>query len=129
MNSDGIFIDTSIWIDFFNHNRHESLIRKGLTGNTVYTCGIVLVELLQGASDKKELDSLCAFFRGLNTLPMEEDLYEKCGLLQQKIRKNGHLIPVSDAIIATLCLTHHLPLYTKDRHFKQVPGLQLTLLD
>lgn len=129
MVDNGMFIDTSVWIDFFNHNRHQKLIQTGLTENTLCTCGIVLVELLQGANDKKELENIRAFFKGLIALPMEEKLYEACGLLQNKIRKNGHIIPVTDAIIATLCLEHNIPIYSKDRHFKQVPGLRLMLLD
>lgn len=36
----------------------------------------------------------------------------------------GKPIPTNDIWIAAICLQHHLPLATADRHFKQVPLLQ-----
>lgn len=40
-----------------------------------------------------------------------------------ELRKNGTPIPVNDMWIAALAVQHSLPLYTRDRHFENIPQL------
>ena len=41
------------------------------------------------------------------------------------LRRSGTPIPTNDIWIAALAIQHNLPIYSRDRHFQVVPGVQL----
>lgn len=45
----------------------------------------------------------------------------------KKLLKKGTPIPENDIWIAATALQHQLPLYTHDKHFKEVEDLQLAI--
>jgi predicted nucleic acid-binding protein len=58
-------------------------------------------------------------------LEMDKTICRKAGRLSYSLRKKGRSIPLTDALIASLALKHQLKLWTKDAHFKGIPGLEL----
>jgi tRNA(fMet)-specific endonuclease VapC len=46
--------------------------------------------------------------------------------LYKHLKQQGVLIPSNDLWIASLCVQHDLPLYTRDGHFQRLP--QITLI-
>ena len=55
--------------------------------------------------------------------PVVEDTAEQYSSVQHHLRKKGTPIPTNDIWIAAVSLQHGLPIYTMDKHFKQVDGL------
>ena len=47
------------------------------------------------------------------------------GDLFSRLRGHGIRIPTNDIWIAALSIQHNLPIYSRDRHFQMVPGVQL----
>lgn len=123
---DKIMADTCIWIEFFNTqsdagNALESLI----IGNSVITCGIVLFELMQGVKSETEKSTILNAFSELPYIEMDSGLWQKSASLSGSLRKKGITIPLSDIFIAAIVLEHKLPIFTLDRHFENIPGINL----
>lgn len=120
----GILADTSVWIEFFKSeskigDKLETLISK----NSVYTCGIVVLELTQGVNSEKEKNKIMNMFSALEFIEMTKQLWMKAGELSAALRKKGKIIPLSDILIAVIAIQYNLEIFTIDKHFKEIPGI------
>lgn len=116
-----IVVDSSVWIDFFNGVSTTEVERlDGLLGVTPIAIGdLILVEVLQGFRNEKDVATARQLFRSLAPLPMlgarnawkaaenYRDL-RRCGITVRK---------TIDGIIATACIEANLPLLFCDRDF------------
>lgn len=120
-----ILPDTCAWIDFFRGSQTPlaKLLVDSLARVEVCSCGVVLYELLQGIKSQREEKLLQDAFQALSHLEMTRQLWINAGQLSSQLRGNGHTLPFSDIIIATLALEHQCSVLTIDRHFEAVPGL------
>ena len=124
--SSGILADTSVWIEFFKQRSGtgdalEALIRE----NAVWTCGVILFELVQGVRSDGEKEQVLTTVSHLNYVEMSKPLWQKAGDLSSALRKKGLTIPLSDIFIAVIAIDHNLSLFTLDGHFEQIPGVKL----
>jgi tRNA(fMet)-specific endonuclease VapC len=124
--SSGILADTSVWIEFFKERSGtgdalEALIRE----NAVWTCGVILFELVQGVRSDGEKEQVLTTVSHLNYVEMSKPLWQKAGDLSSALRKKGLTIPLSDIFIAVIAIDHNLSLFTLDGHFEQIPGVKL----
>ncbi len=116
-----VLIDTSIWIDFFQHPdslhaaRLEDLVREH---NRAVLCGIVLQEVLQGIRDDKSHAVTKVRLTKLPYLDMSKDIHLTAASLYRSLRARGITVPSADTSIAAIAFYNHIPLYTKDDHFK-----------
>jgi predicted nucleic acid-binding protein len=122
-----ILPDTCAWIDFFRGRQTQMAVQieVALVQGEVVTCGVVLFELLQGIRMPQEEAQVLKAFQAVPQLEMTGNLWVKAGQLSSQLRKNGHTLPMSDIIIATLALEHSYQLLTVDRHFAAIPGLDI----
>ena len=127
MKDRGILPDTCAWIDYFRPggNALGQLVERAIASDSVYTCGPVLYELVQGAKSEKEQAVLTNALGALPFLEMTEALWIKAGQLSATLRKTGKTIPFSDILIATLALENNLTVMTVDEHFRIIPGLTI----
>jgi predicted nucleic acid-binding protein len=121
----GMLPDTCAWIDYFRpgENTLGQLVERAIASDSVYACGPVLYELVQGARSEKEQASLTSALGALPFLEMTEALWIKAGQLSAGLRKTGKNIPLSDILIATLAIEHSLAVMTVDEHFRLIPGV------
>jgi len=127
MTPNRILPDTCAWIDFFNGKQTllaESLAQS-LLRHEVMTCGVVLCELLQGVKKAGEDVLVLNALKALPHLEMTRELWQSAGQLSARLRKNGHTLPLSDIVIATLALKNGCAVLTVDRHFSEISGLEL----
>jgi predicted nucleic acid-binding protein len=122
----GILADTSIWIEFFRPgteagNRLEKLLAK----NSVWICGTVLFELVQGVRSDKEKKLLLDIFLNLPYVEMTSSLWRQGGELSATLKKKGVTVPFSDILIASVAIEHNLRIFTFDKHFEQIPGVKI----
>ncbi len=119
--------DTCVWIDFLK-NRNTTLtlqLEQALLQGEVYTCGVVLYELLQGVRNPGEAAQMKAAFDALVMLEMTAQTWVSAANLSSELRKKGITLPMSDIIIAAVAIEHGLTVMTVDDHFQQIPGLLL----
>ncbi len=99
------------------------LMERAIASDSVYACGPVLYELVQGARSEKERASLTSALGALPYLEMTEALWVKAGQLSATLRKTGKTVPLSDILIAALAIEHGLSVMTADEHFRLIPGV------
>jgi predicted nucleic acid-binding protein len=124
--SSGILADTSVWIEFFKQNSGtgdalEALILE----DAVWTCGVVLFELVQGVRSDVEKEQILTTVSHLKYVEMSKHLWQKAGDLSASLRKKGLTLPHSDIFIAAIAIEYNLSIFTLDGHFEQISGVKL----
>jgi tRNA(fMet)-specific endonuclease VapC len=124
--STGIIVDTSIWIDFFNHPQspHTIYLKTLLRNRRVILVGMVLAELLQGIKTPKEARLVQLSLGKLPYLEMAQDDWKQAGELSASLRRKGTTLPLSDLVIGSMAIREDAELFSADPHFKKIPGLK-----
>ena len=93
--------------------------------NAVWTCGVVLFEVLQGIKAEAEKTKILDILSLLPYAEMTKSLWQKSADLSIALKKNGITLPHSDLFVATVTREHNLYLFTIDKHFEKIPDLKL----
>jgi predicted nucleic acid-binding protein len=125
MPTNSILPDTCAWIDFFRGKDSPLTVavEQSLLHAETVTCGVVVMELLQGVKSSREESLILNAFQALTHLEMTRDLWIKAGKLAARMRQQGQILPLSDIIIAVTALEYGCAVLTIDRHFETIPGL------
>jgi predicted nucleic acid-binding protein len=116
-----IVVDSSVWIDFFNGVATPEVERLDvLLGVSPVAVGdLILVEVLQGFRNDRDLATARQLFRSMPLLAMLglQNAY-KAAEHYRSLRSRGITVRETiDGIIATACIEAHLPLLFSDRDF------------
>ena len=129
-----LFVDTSVWSlalrrDPPSVSAEVTFLERALrSGDSVFTTGLVLQELLQGFSGPRARERIVARFSALPFLVPDRDDHVRAAELRNACRRKGVQISTIDALLAALCIHHDLVLLTADADFARVARLQpLTL--
>jgi predicted nucleic acid-binding protein len=120
-----MLVDTSVWIDFFNH--HPSPQAQRLTAaiqrnEIIAMTGLVYTEILLGLKNDADAQRVAQLLVICDWLPepSRED-YAQAAKLYRDCRSQGVTIRSTiDCLIAQLCIRDGLPLLAKDRDFEQL---------
>ena len=117
-----IVVDSSVWIDFFNGVSTPEMDRlDALIGETPLAIGdLILVEVLQGFRNERDVATARQLFRSLALLPLLEGSNPwKAAENYRQLRRKGITVRKTiDGIIATACIEANLPLLFSDRDFQ-----------
>ncbi|MFQ5628151.1 MAG: type II toxin-antitoxin system VapC family toxin [bacterium] len=122
-----ILIDTNIYIEAMRGN--EEIVEKLRIVNTIGISAISVGELLAGVKlqDKPEkyADQLKEFLDSprVEFFPVTYTTTDFYSEIYVKLRKAGTPIPTNDMWIAATALEHGLFIYTLDKHFDRISGL------
>jgi predicted nucleic acid-binding protein len=122
-----VLADSSVLIEFFRPNGREDVreeIGLLLDSGTLAVCGVIVSELLQGVRPE-EKGPLKDLLDEAHYLELTRPDFEWAGETSNSLRRKGQKIPVTDALIASLCIRSKMPLYTLDSHFDHFRGLTL----
>jgi predicted nucleic acid-binding protein len=120
-----LFVDTSVWSLAFRRDTDSGApevgaLRHALEGGvTVVTTGVILQELLQGFAGPRAREDIIDRFAALPLLTPERMDHIEAAELRNRCRRAGEQIGTIDALIAQLCIRHHLTLLTTDKDFIQ----------
>lgn len=116
-----IFVDTSVWIDFFNgHDTAEvNLLDNALGRQSIAIGDLIALEILQGFKNDKDYQIAENVIRSLTVYDMlGEKATLRCANNYRLLRKKGITIrKTADVIIATFCIDNAYPLLFSDRDF------------
>lgn len=124
-----VAIDTNVFIA--QQKKQLSLSQKQALAQAgaIVLPSIVVGELLFGAHNSgRPEDNLLAYRQEISrflVLPLASEAAEHYARVRLELKSKGRPIPENDTWIAATCLAHGVPLFTLDRHFEQVSGLQL----
>jgi len=93
--------------------------------NSVWVCGVVLFELVQGVRTEDEKAKVLDALSNLSYAEMTKDLWQKAEELSASVKKKGLNLPLSDIFIAALAIEHNLQIFTLDKHFEQIPTVKI----
>ena len=116
-----IFVDSSVWINYFNGvDTPESERLDELLGTTRIAIGdLVLLEVLQGFRQRKDYETAKELLLSLEVFDLlGRDMALKAARNYRMLRSKGITIRKSaDVIIATFCIENDLSLLQNDRDF------------
>jgi len=116
-----ILVDTGVWIDYFNGiiNVHTEKLDVALMEGNVVMADIILLEILQGFRTEKDYETAKAMLSALDQYSIfNAAMVERCTENYRALRRKGITVRKTiDVIIASYCITHHLPLLFNDRDF------------
>jgi len=121
-----ILVDTTIWIEFFRaKSKIGDRLEMLLTENAVWTCGVVMFEVLQGIKSEGEKNKILGILASLPYVEMTQKLWQSAAELSILVKKSGMNVPLSDIFIAAIATENDLSIYTLDKHFSQIPNLKI----
>ena len=116
-----VFIDTNIVIEYLKDR--ADIVEAVDSFDTVYISDVVIMELYQGARDKRELNYIKKEIMRFEVLTINQDIMT----LARKILDRhtlSHNTKIMDALIASTVIMYRIELYTlnkKDfRYLKQI---------
>ena len=124
-----LFVDTSVWALAFRRDQASAAPEVGALavalehGDLVVTTGLVLQELLQGFAGPRARSDLIDRFSSIPLLSPERQDHIEAAELRNRCRRAGVQLGTIDAIIAQLCIRHHLILLTSDKDFARASAL------
>ena len=126
MTRDGVIVDTSVLIDFLKgKDPSATAVAELVISKRIYTTGIIMAELLQGARTAKEEAYATELMDAIPALEVTSALWMKTGRLACSLRRKGKTPPLSDIAISVLAMEHNLSVFSLDGHFQKIPGLTL----
>jgi len=120
-----IFVDTSVWSLALRRDGPGGLFVAELTrainaGDTVFTTGLIVQEILQGVSGPRQRVQIIARLALLPCLTPEWEDHVSAADLFGRCRRAGVQIESVDALLAQLCLRYDLTMLTADRDFHHI---------
>ncbi|MEI8369565.1 MAG: PIN domain-containing protein [Planctomycetia bacterium] len=118
-----LLVDTSVWSLALRRDVVADLpevrhLEQALLGaQTVMMTGLILQELLQGFSGPKARAQIIDRFSSLPLVQPDRQDHVDAAALRTTCRRAGVQIGTIDALLAQLCIRHHLTLLTTDQDF------------
>ncbi|MCY7419470.1 MAG: PIN domain-containing protein [Chloroflexi bacterium] len=129
-----LFVDTSVWSLALRRDPPSAdptvgRLRDALVnGESVFTTGLVLQELLQGFNGPKASATIIDRFAALPLLVPDRSDHIAAAELRNACRRSGIQVGTIDALLARLCDRHDLVMLTTDRDFESMaPHVRLTI--
>ena len=124
-----ILIDTNIYSHALRGDDDvvEVLRKVEEIGFSVISIGELLSGFKGGGRERKNRAELEQFLDSSRVVvyPVDEDTSEYYAGIINNLRKMGKPVPTNDIWIAAVAFQNGLELFTKDVHFKDIPGLFL----
>jgi len=115
-------IDSSVWVEYLRPTGSQKVkerVRGILQKEEAVSCGIVIVEILRGAKNEKEFQTLKDSLVNLPQIPIDERVIERAANWGFLLDRKGKNISTTDLFIAAAahknaCLLH------SDRDFEVI---------
>jgi predicted nucleic acid-binding protein len=126
MNQNWVFVDTCIWVQFFNRPRspEKQAVDRLLDDDDVALIGPILTEILLGFRRDEQADWVASKLRGVHFIDPTRNEWRFAATLGRQLIAQGHDLPLSDLILAAVALQRKLAVYTSDPHFDLFPELK-----
>jgi len=114
-----VFLDSSVWIDYFNKGVHGNEIDALIDKNLILTNDIILSELVPFLKIHNQNKVISLLYQ-VKKLELNID-WEEVIKFQTKCLKFGvNGIGIPDLIIAQNCIQNNVPVFSNDKHFSLI---------
>lgn len=122
-------LDTNIIIALFLSE--EKVIQEINNAEEICVPIISLGELYYGAYNSQRIEenilNIKEFSKEIQILKADSITADYYGQVKSVLKKNGNPIPENDIWIASLAIQYGLTLVTRDKHFSNVPNLEIEI--
>jgi len=116
-----IFVDSSVWIDYFNGRKtpQTDWLASSLGDTPLIVGDLVLTEVLQGFQNDQDFSTARDLLLGMSVMAMGgRALALQSALNYRTLKKKGATVRKTiDVMIGTFCIYHGFPLLHDDRDF------------
>jgi predicted nucleic acid-binding protein len=121
-----VLADSCIWIQALKDGLSDEACQLGhlIDSSRIVITGLVIAEILQGIRDVRIFKDVSEQLEALPFLELHKGIYTTAARMSIELRARGLTIPLSDLLIACLCREHDIQVYTRDRHFENIPGIK-----
>jgi len=122
-----VIADTDVVIDFFSGAEPvASTIADLIQGDHLTLTSVTVFELYAGITGKKRLKQINDLVSSMPVFPLEKKDATTAAQIYNDLKEVGKLIGNQDILIAGICITHNLPLVTRNtEHFSRISRLKL----
>ena len=118
-----VFIDTNIVIEYLKGN--EYIVKRIDDFNTVYINDVVIMELYQGAKNKRELNFIKKKILKFEVLRMNQDIISLAREILDRYTLS-HNTKIMDALIASTVIMYNIDLFTLNKKdFRYLSQIEL----
>jgi hypothetical protein len=96
-------IDSSLWIEYFRpkgSNKIKERVKDVLQKEEAVSCGIIVVEILRGAKNEKDFQSLQDALMSLPQIPIDDAVIERASRWGFLLDRKGKFVSTTDLVIA-----------------------------
>jgi len=122
-----VIADTDVVIDFFSGAEpFASTIADLMKVDGLALTSVTVFELYAGITGKKRLKQIDDLVSIMPVFPLEKKDAETGAQIYNDLKQAENLIGNQDILIAGICITHNLPLVTRNtEHFSRISHLKL----
>ncbi len=122
-----VIADTDVVIDFFSGiETAASTVANLILKDGLALTSVTVFELYAGITGKKRLKQIDDLVSIMPVYPLEKKDAETAARVYSGLRKAGKLIGNQDILIAGICITQDIPLFTRNTaHFSRISRLKL----
>jgi len=118
-----VLVDSSVWIEYFKGNEKAKSLETLIDLNAVCINDLILAELIPSIRHKKERE-LGELILSVSRVPVEVN-WDSIINMQTLNLKNGiNKVGIGDLIIIQNAIDNGLELFSLDKHFELMSGLQ-----
>jgi predicted nucleic acid-binding protein len=97
-------IDSSLWIEYFRPRGSQKIkerVKDALQKEEAVSCGIIVVEILRGAKNEKDFQSLQDALLSLPQIPIDDAVIARAAQWGFLLGRKGKFVSTTDLIIAS----------------------------
>jgi predicted nucleic acid-binding protein len=116
-------IDSSVWIRLFRRRsdpRLQGIVSNLIASGEAAINGIILVELLVGATNEQRFVSAQSNLNGIPSIPITSRTWNSAADLGFRLRRLGLRLEIPDVVIAASAIEHNIPLFHADSDFDRI---------
>jgi len=123
-----ISYDTSILIDVLRGRPSAVRLVRSHEGDEGATTAVSAYELSLGATTAARQRAALELLESLRLLPLDSDAAWRAGEIMRSLRQGGRQAPLRDLLVATIAREAGCRLFTTDRRFPRIEGLDLSVV-
>lgn len=122
-----ILVDSNVVIDYARGK--DPALQTLFSSLTLGVCGVVRAEVLAGWRSAQDRAKLLAILNGSTQVSTPDSIWDAVGDNLAELGRNGLIVPIPDAVIATLGIALDIEVWSRDKHFPSIqqilPALKL----
>ena len=121
-----VLVDSNVFIDLLQKPLDPAAeLTREISLTELATCGMVRVEVMRGIKLDKTRRRMSAFLDVMRNVPTDNRLWEEAAELAWTLDRSGWNIPAQDIVIACCARRIGAVVLTRDKHFRNIPGVQV----